>query len=46
MAKKKAVKKIAKKKTAKKKGLFKTIVDDVSGAVDAVKKTVTRKKKK
>ena len=50
MAKKKATKKTAKKKTAKKttkkKGLMKTIIDDVAGVVDAVKKTVTRKKKK
>jgi hypothetical protein len=46
MAKKKAAKKTAKKKSAKKKGLMKTIVDDVAGVVDVVKKSVTRKKKK
>jgi hypothetical protein len=46
MAKKKAAKKTAKKKTTKKKGFMKTIADDVAGVVDAVKKSVTRKKKK
>ena len=46
MAKKKAAKKTANNKTTKKKGLMKMIVDDVAGEVDAVKKSVTRKKKK
>ena len=45
MAKKKAVKKTAKKKTNKKKGVIKTLVDDVAGVVDVVKKTVTARRR-